>query len=1517
MADRYNIGIDIGSTTLKVVVLDTARQVVHKVYRRHKANFNETLLQELKRVRSLFQGVGGTRFTIGVTGSAGMGVAERTGIPFVQEVISSIRVVQERYSDARVLIDLGGEDAKIVFFDEGRQPDIRMNGSCSGGTGSFIDQMADLMSISLEQLADEALKFNKVLPVASRCRVFAKTDVQNLLSRNIPRPDIAMSVLHAVALQSLTTLARGREINSTTICIGGPLTFIPALRQAFVKILDIDASKLILPENSNYFPAMGVALEQAEGETFDDLTPLIEKLKINESFINDHLPPLFESEEAYRAWKRSRKVKQLKRVDLGEAAKVSNAENANNPGDLGKLGKPSEAERKKELGKQEETGKPGKPGKRTQVDCFLGIDSGSTTSKMVAMDPSDNIIFSFYDSNRGNPLKTVVRGLRQFADEAKEKGVTVNLLSTAVTGYGEDMVKSALNIDHGIVETMAHLTGAQYVEPDVSFVLDIGGQDMKSIFIRDGVIANIELNEACSSGCGSFLQNSASAMNLSLSEFTEAACLADHPGDLGSRCTVFMNSKVKQLLRQNATLGDISAGLSYSVVKNCLFKVLKISNLNTLGDHIVVQGGTFRNDAVYRALELLSEKSVSSTDHPELMGAVGAALYAKKEWRANKKETTFAGLDALPNVEHIDTRELQCKGCTNACSILRFKFENGNICYAGNKCEKVFYNKATAPKKGYNAFDEKNRILYERSEKKSTVIKETVTETKELIDTGNTVNGYNGNHVASERNKLNTSNEVNGVNVSSEKNETKTVNSADKPLRIGIPRVLNMFEHYPFWHTLFTECGFEVVLSPESNTSLYQKGAGCIMSDNICFPAKLVHGHIIALVDQGVDRIFYPMIIKDRKEFASASNSYNCPIVCGYPDVVRSSMEPAEKYDVPYDKPVFTFSNEKHLRERCFNYLSPLGVNWEVFVNAFKRAKEESDRTHHQLIHAQKERFDQAVKENKLVFIVAGRPYHADPLVQQKVGQILTDMGAHVFTDDLFRGSDNEELAELNIITQWPYPNRVVKAALEVARLPMNVQLIQLNSFGCGPDSFFMDEIGQILNHAGKNHTILRIDEIASPGSVRLRMRSLIESLKARKIDEEVDYKPFEKYPSSFTKEDRKRTILAPWLADHLSPYIPALGELAGYTIVNLPRTNKASAEAGLVYGHNEVCYPSTLVLGDIITALKSGEYDLDDVVVAITQTGGQCRATNYVAQIKFGMESAGFSHIPIVVLSTGKVYQNDQSGFKIPLLKITNITIYAMLYADALYEMFNSTVSRELRKGSAKKLFDFYTERGIEAIRANDCMRLLSVLEQAVADFNLVPVHHGEVTKVGVIGEIYVRLNSYGQANTSEWLREHGMEVVTPPILDFCMQYFVNSEVNRNNGVMRGSLLKNKLNPVALRFMNRRIEKVEAIKREYNRYSPPVSVFTQAAYASEVLDLANQYGEGWNIAAEVACFARSGVNRVVCLQPFACIANHIIAKGIEKRLKKLYPHVSLLYLDIDGGMAEVNLQNRLHFLIN
>lgn len=1408
-SEVHRIGVDVGSTTLKMIVLNSNNEIVYKVYKRHKASFNSIFVEEIRNICLKFPFV---HFMIGVTGSAGMGIAERTGIPFVQEVVASIEVIRRMYSDTHTMIDLGGEDAKMVFFKEGKQPDIRMNGNCAGGTGAFIDQMADLMNISITEIGDQALKYEKTYPIASRCGVFAKTDVQNLIARNIPVPDISMSILQAVALQSITTLARGMEIRPKILCIGGPLTFIPALRNSFRLLLDVHNEDLVVPENGEYFPAWGAALYNKETAVFD-LRELINKLERVTPIRKDILDPLFNSENDYLKWKNSRRIKHLNRT------RVEKGEN---------------------------------------VDCFLGIDSGSTTTKILVMDTDCNLVYNYYAGNEGNPLKKVLEGLNLFYEEAKEKGINFRFLSSAATGYGEDLVKSALNLDFGIVETMAHLSGAQHVDPEVSFVLDIGGQDMKSIFTNKEVISNIELNEACSSGCGSFLQNFASTMNMSLSEFTQVACLAKYPSDLGSRCTVFMNSKVKQALRENASLGDIASGLAYSVVKNCLFKVLKISNLNQLGDHIVVQGGTFRNDAVFRALELLSGKMVSSTDYPELMGALGAALYAKKMWQKNKHVTDFDGKDSLPDINAVDTKELQCKGCANLCSVLRFKFSNHNICYAGNKCEKIFFNKNTAPIKGYNAFDLKNEVLF---------------------------------------------------------NGGKTTQFSEQ-ITIGIPRVLNIYENYPFWQALFSECGFKVQLSSESNISLYQKGAGSVMSDNICFPAKLVHGHIHELAEMKVDRIFYPIVIKEDKEFNTSNNSFNCPVVSGYPDVVRSSMEPELRYGIIFDKPVVTFCNKEALKKSCYKYLSSLGVCKNNFEFAFKKALDRRELVTKQLIREQQKILHQAIKDRTILFIVAGRPYHADPLIHQKVGQILSDLGITVLTDDVFRDTESSGFGKLNIVSQWSYPNRVVQAAMQVAQMPENIQLIQLNSFGCGPDSFLMDEVGDILRQAGKPHTILRIDEIASPGSIRLRLRSLIESLKVAHANEQLP-EAFQAYERTYIKEDRKKTILAPWFSDFISPFIPVVGELIGYKIVNLPKSNKNSAEAGLKYGHNEVCYPLTLVLGDIITALQSGNYDLDDVVVAITQTGGQCRATNYLAQIKSGMKNAGFSEIPVLVVSTGIVYQNEQKAFKVPVMKIINILIYAILYADALQQMYGSTIIRERNKGETQQLFNFYVEEGIKAIRANNSNHLLNLLDKAVSDFNNLKIESRDYVKVGLIGEIYVKYNSYGQAHIGEWLRSQGMEVVTPPIIDFVMQYFVNYEVNSKNGVERGSFIRRYLNPWFWKYMNKRINNIENVLKNYRFYHPYESVYTKAKYASEILDLSNQFGEGWNIAAEVACYSHRGINRIVCIQPFGCIANHIVAKGIEKRLKKHYPSMNLLSLDIDGGIAEVNLQNRLHFLIN
>ena len=1409
----FRIGIDAGSTSFKLIILNNENDIVYKSYTRHKADIKNVFKTELKNIAEKFPN---EQFSITMTGSAGMGIADRMEIPFVQEVVASIEVVKKIYPETKTLIDLGGEDTKIVFFGKEKQPDIRMNGSCAGGTGAFIDQMADLMHISLEDLGKRALSYEKIYPIASRCGVFAKTDVQNLISRNVPAADVAKSILNAVALQTITSLARGREIMPKILCIGGPLTFIRALRESFIELINIPEEEFILPENSEYFPAFGAAIyENENSKIFNNIISLAEKLETSAPERKDTLTALFKDEKEYSEWKINRKIKELNVRELVE-------------GEI--------------------------------LNCFLGIDSGSTTTKILILDENTIPIYTFYASNEGNPLKKTVEGLQKFYNQCKEKNVSFKFLSSATTGYGEDLIRSALSLDYGIVETMAHLSGAQFVDPEVTFILDIGGQDIKSIFTQDGVISNIELNEACSSGCGSFLQNFSSTMNLSLDDFSKAACSSDYPCDLGSRCTVFMNSKIKQSLRENADLGDIAAGLAYSVVKNCLFKVLKISNLKNLGDHIVAQGGTFRNNAVFRALELLSGKAVSSTDYPELMGALGAALFAQKMWNANKNKTAFVGDKTLPNINSIVTKELQCNGCTNKCLLLQFHFENGNTCFAGNKCEKIFFNKNRETIKGFNAFDYKNELIFNFPDKNP---------------------------------------------------DKKT-----ERLKIGIPRVLNIFENYPFWHTLLNESGFEIVLSPESTLSIFRKGAGYVMSDNICFPAKLVHGHILSLVEQNVDRIFYPIIPKEEKEFEKTTNSYNCPVVSGYPDVVQSSMETEEKFGIPFDKPVITFNNNKALEKACEKYLSSLGVQKKTFKKAFEKALATRQSIKTLLRDSQKEILEKAIADNELVFVVAGRPYHSDLLIQQKAGQILSDLGVHVLTDDVFRHENSDGFSKLDMVSQWSYPNRVVQAALEVAQLPQNVQLVQLNSFGCGPDSFFMDETIEILKHSGKNHTILRIDEIASPGSIRLRLRSLVESINAANLNKKAE-NFYQGYNVPYTKKDKQKTILIPWFADFLSPFIPALGNLIGYKVENLLPSSKQSADTGLLYGHNEVCYPSTLVLGDIIYGLQSGNYDLDNVVIAITQTGGQCRATNYIAQIKGGLKNAGFADIPVIVLATGEVYQNDQKAFKIPVVKIANLAIHIVLYGDALQQMFNAVSIREKNSGETKKLFDFYIEKGIVAIRKNSPKMMFEFLKQAVNDFNNIPVYDRKYEMIGLIGEIYLKYNNYGQVYISQWLRSKGMEVLTPPLLDFLTEYFVNSEINSKFGITTENLFTKLLfKPVLWNFVNSRAIQSEKIMQNFRFYRHSESIYTKAGYASEIISLSSQFGEGWMIAAEVSHYARHGINKVVCVQPFGCIANHIVAKGIEKRLKKFYPDMNLLFLDVDGGVAEVNLQNRLHFMI-
>ncbi len=1420
MGKNYRIGIDAGSTTIKFVVLDVQTgDVAFSSYQRHFADIKSCLE---KQFSEMTEHIGNdARYSVCLTGSAGIGLSERSGLPFVQEVLACSATMKELNKDDFTLIDIGGEDSKMVFFRKGKSPDIRMNGSCAGGTGAFIDQMATLLSIQPKEMSDAAANYKQLYPIASRCGVFAKTDIQNLLSRRLPLSDISASIFNAVAMQTMTTLARGADIITPILCTGGPLTFLPSLRQAFVRVMKLRPEDLIILPHAEVATARGAALSADTNITYS-ADEIIEMLRKDTHVVGEQfLAPLFHTSTDYETWKKNLNVRQLRYAEIKEG---------------------------------QENG------------VFMGIDSGSTTTKFLITNEDGAILFKSYANNDGNPLLKVEQALRAFFEALKEKNATAKFLGSCVTGYGEDLIKAALNLDYGIVETMAHFKAAHYVANDVSFILDIGGQDIKSIFIRNGAVANIELNESCSSGCGSFLQGFAGMMNISLGDFAEKACLAKHPSDLGTRCTVFMNSKVKEALRQDSDPGDIAAGLAISVVKNCLYKVLKLQNLNKLGNTIVVQGGTFKNKAVLRALEILSGKQVYTTDAPELMGAYGAALYAIDQYAIDKHISTFDGETTLETLSNITTDIVQCKGCTNNCQVVRFRFPNGNLSFAGNKCERIFHSKAKGSRQGENQIEAKYKYVFSNAQ--------TQLDGADLKD-----NKY-----------------------------------------IGIPRVLNMFENYPFWHTLFTESGFVPVLSDESNSQLYRGGIFSVMSDNICFPAKLTNGHIMNLVNKGVGRIFYPLVIMEQKEHQHDTNCFNCPVVSGYPDVIRSAVNPEQRYGIHFDTPVVSFKDEKAIFDSCYRYLHSLGVKKQTVKRALKKAIATKFEVKSTLISTEKNILKRAIEEGKMLFVMTGRPYHVDPLINQRVAQIVTDLGADIISDDVFR-EDEDRCLEMNYISQWTYPNRVIHAAHGVARLPQNVQLIQINSFGCGPDSFLMDEASNILNAAGKNHTVIRVDEISSPGSVRLRLRSLIESLRqstALNNNNDAKLVEYKALHNSFTeKEKQERTVLIPWFSDSLSPLFPAFFKRLGFNFRNLPKPDEDSIQYGLKYGHNEVCYPATLVLGDIMKFLINNRDERDKYVIGITQTGGQCRATNYLALIKNAMVTAGFSDVPVLSLNTGTAYGNEQPAFTADAKLALSLALKIVHFTEFIAAMYRAMVVREKVKGTSKVIMDKYLNLAIDYVDNKHEDKLITLLADAVDEFNSISITNVQPRVVGLVGEIYIKYNSFGQLHIAQWLQERGIEVVVPSIFSFLLQFFVNDKVNHKNGIERTTFIERRFQDLLRLYVASRDKKWEKVKRKFRFYRPESNIFEQAKDASNVLNLVNQFGEGWLIAGEVMELSREGISKVVCLQPFGCIANHIVARGIENRLRKVCPQTGMLFLDIDSSVAKVNLENRLHFLVD
>ncbi|ROL60813.1 CoA activase [Bacteroidetes/Chlorobi group bacterium ChocPot_Mid] len=1448
----YKAGIDIGSTTAKISILGPEVELLYSDYKRHLGSINRTLLSMFNDLR---KELGNIKLSLALTGSAGLGISEKNNLPFVQELIASTEFIEEFFPEIKTLIDIGGEDSKIIFFDSKRGHDLRMNGSCAGGTGAFIDQMATLLDLSLQDFDELASRHKEIYSIASRCGVFAKTDVQNLISREIPKPDICASVYEAVSLQIKNTLMRGKKLEPRVMLAGGPLTFLPNLKKSLMKQFGIAEGELSYYEKGEFIPSIGAALSSNERRIIISVDEIIESLIRTEKIeiVSDsNIEPLFRDTDEFTEWKEFKSSVKAKRVELSDL-----------------------------------NGK----------DCFLGVDSGSTTTKIVLIDELGRIAFDYYQNNGISSIDTVKKGLLGLKEKLDRANIKINIRSEAVTGYGEDLIKAAFDFDSGLVETIAHYRAAKEFADDVSFILDIGGQDMKAIFVKDGIIDNIEINEACSSGCGSFIETFANSLNYSVEKFAQIACEAKSPCNLGSRCTVFMNSKVKESFRQGSPISDISAGLAYSVIQNCLHKVLKVYDNKILGDKIVVQGGTFKNKAIHRAFEKISGKKVICPDISELMGAYGAALYAKEmffsrmvEKRMNNSITeetnsklsevdnTAYVLNNLENTGNYSVKYVTCRACENYCKVSKLTFNNNNVFFTGNRCENVFSNTSVKNydadmQQGENLVEFKYKLLFERE-------------------------------------------------LSSEESKPRATQDKNLPV-IGIPRVLNMFENYPFWHKLFSECGFTTTLSETPNKDNYNLGSGTLMSDNICYPAKIVHSHIMDLINKKVDRIFYPTVNYEKKEFEEMTNCFNCPVVTGYPTVIESSVNPA-KYGIQMDIPNINFKDDKLLKKACYRYFTNFGISKRTFDKAFSSAMAEAKKFKDILRTRAVEILIKAVAQQRKVFIIAQRPYQIDPEINHDIPKMFAGLGYDVLTEDSLPYADEDKIENMNILSQWSYPNRLYKAAKWSLKYD-NIEFVQLNNFGCGPDTILIDEIKEMFAEHGKNHAVIRIDEHSAPGSLKLRIRSLIESINLRdKFDRKTSFDELRRAGKGklrmttkpFTESDRDRLIIVPFFSLFHSAYASAAFESMGYKVEQLPESNQTSIDLGLKYVNNEICYPATLITGDILQALESGKYDLNNVAVGITQTGGQCRASNYLPLLKKAMVKRGYHNVPVVGVTLTNQKLNEQPGFKLNKVKFVMQGLTGLIYGDAISRMYYSIAPREINKGDAKKVSDKYAAMAQEHIASSDKKGLIQTLKKAVAEFNKIPVRDFETAKIGIVGEVYVKYNSIGNNHTIAYLLEHGIEPVIPPIVNMFTQWFVNINVKNEKLIDKrpiAKLLTNAIEP----YFNKIDRDFEDALKDFRYYAPKHSIKELAKYAEKAVNLSSQYyGEGWLIAGDILAFAKDGIENVLCLQPFGCLANHVVARGIENKLKEIQPNLNILYLDIDAGVSPVNLHNRLYLLI-
>lgn len=1399
----HRLGIDIGSTTVKIAIINAENKVLFSDYKRHFANIQETLSDLLEKA---IQQLGKITVSPIITGSGGLTLAKHLEIPFVQEVIAVSTSLQSYAPKTDVAIELGGEDAKIIYF-EGGNVEQRMNGICAGGTGSFIDQMASLLQTDAIGLNEYAKHYKALYSIAARCGVFAKSDIQPLINEGATKEDLSASIFQAVVNQTISGLACGKPIRGHVAFLGGPLHFLSELREAFVRTLKLDDEHIIAPEHSHLFAAIGSALN-AKSETSIPLTVLQTRLanRIEMEFEVERMEPLFSNDEEYGAFESRHAKHKVPMKDLSSY----------------------------------------------KGNCFLGIDAGSTTTKAALVGEDGTLLYSFYHNNEGDPLGTTIGAIKDIYNKLPEGA---NIVHSCSTGYGEALIKAALLLDEGEVETVSHYYAASYFNPDVDCILDIGGQDMKCIKIKNQTVDSVQLNEACSSGCGSFIETFAKSLNYSVEDFAQEALFAQNPIDLGTRCTVFMNSKVKQAQKEGASVADISAGLAYSVIKNALYKVIKVSDASELGKNIVVQGGTFYNNAVLRSFEKIANCEAIRPDIAGIMGAFGAALIARERYDENQN-TTMLSIEEINELEY-STSLTKCRGCTNNCRLTINRFSGGRSFITGNRCERGL-GKSKSKKEIPNLFDYKNKRYF---------------------------------------------------------NYTPLSEAEAKRGTVGLPRVLNMYENYPFWFTFFNALKFRVILSPASTRKIYELGIESIPSESECYPAKLAHGHIEWLIQEGISFIFYPCIPYERQEFKDANNHYNCPIVTSYAENIKNNMDEITNGKVDFMNPFLSFKNEETLSTRLVEeFGKKFSINDTEIKQAVHLAWEELKNCREDIRQKGEETIAYLEKTGKRGIVLAGRPYHIDPEVNHGIPELINSYDIAVLTEDSVSHLHPVE-RPLRVMDQWMYHSRLYAAANYV-KTKDNLDLIQLNSFGCGLDAVTTDEVSDILTQSGKIYTSLKIDEVNNLGAARIRIRSLLSAIRVREkkhVEHNIQSSAITKV--AFTKEMKETyTILCPQMSPiHFELVEPAFRS-CGYNIKVLENSSKSAINTGLKYVNNDACYPSLLVVGQIMDAILSGKYNTDKIAVIISQTGGGCRASNYIGFIRRALEKAGYSQIPVISLNLSGLEENP--GFKITL-PLALKGMYAVVFGDIFMRVVYRIRPYEVIEGSANALHEKWKQKCITFLTQKYPSRrtFSKMCREIIEDFDNLPIKNIKKVRVGIVGEILVKFHPTANNHLVELLEQEGAEVVVPDLLDFFLYCFYNSNFKVSHlGMKKSTAWKANLGIKALEWFRSPAKKTFSKSKRFNA---PADINNLANMAKEIVSLGNQTGEGWFLTGEMLELIENEIYNIVCAQPFACLPNHVVGKGVIKELRHRHPLANIVAIDYDPGASEVNQLNRIKLMLS